>query len=316
MTLVNPHVVAKDPDEAESLVSTAYFPHDLRVLGQHQDFELRLLACDLGPVTVGLLRWGTDIGVNCSYPDSYAINIPLSGRIESTQGGRRIQSVTGLATVCKPDRAASVTLWSADCVGVGLKIDSLYLAKRLQQLEGPGSDITMPEQIDLSSPHWRGWVNLLRAMPHQSNEGNDLLSGPEVSHQLSSAIVDSLLMGLTIGRSEGANKSPIRPRQITKVLEALHADPAHGWTLGEMAVIAGVSGRRLQQSFKVCIGSSPTEYLRDLRLTLVHRDLMSGGEGMLVQEIAAKWGFLHMGRFALSFKQKYGHAPSSILRGP
>jgi AraC-like DNA-binding protein len=316
MTFVNSHTVAKDPDEAESLVATAYFPHELLVLGKHQDFELRLRASNLGPVTVGLLRWGTDVGVNCSYPDSYAINIPLSGRLESTHGGRRIQSVSGLATVCEPDRPASVTLWSADCVGVGLKIDRDYLVRKFSQLDGRESEVLLPDQIDLSSPHWRGWVNLLRALPHQSGEGNDLLGGPEIAKQLSSAIVDSLLMGLTASGWNEGSRGAARPRQITRVLDALHADPSHAWTLGEMAAMAGVSGRRLQQSFRICIGSTPTEYLRDLRLTLVHRDLLAGSEGTLVQEIAAKWGFVHMGRFALAFKQKYGHAPSGVLRGP
>jgi AraC-like DNA-binding protein len=307
--------IASDPNEAATLVSAAYFPHELRVLGQIGDFELRLQTRDLGPVTIGALHYGTDVAIDCTYPGSYAINIPLSGRLESSHGGRRITSVRGLATVCPPDRAGTVDLWSADCLGLGLKVDQEYLVERFQKLRDTQGEINLPDQLDLSGPHWHGWVNLLRALTHQSSDGNDLLGGPGVAGQLCGAITDTLIMGLTaangLTRDDGM---PARPRQVTRILDALHASPASNWSLGDMAEVAGVSGRRLQQSFRACLGVSPTEYLRDLRLSLVYRDLMEGPDGELVRDVAAKWGFVHMGRFSSLFKQKYGQLPSTILR--
>jgi AraC-like DNA-binding protein len=302
-----------DPSEAASLVAAIYFPHDLRVLGRHQDFGLRLQASDFGPVTVGVLGWGADIGVDCTYPGSYAINIPFSGRIESSHDGRRIRSVNGHATVCSPDQPASITLWSADCIGVGVKIDRDYMVGKIRQFTGTDDEILLPDQLDLSRPRWHGWVNLLRALPGQSAGTEDLLGGPEVARQLSGVVTDSLIAGLTADTLRRDDASPVRPRQVTRVLDALHADPARGWTLSDMAELAGVSGRRLQQSFRTTLGLSPTEYLRDLRLTLVHRDLLESTGGASVRDIAAKWGFVHAGRFSLLYKQKYGQLPSRVL---
>jgi AraC-like DNA-binding protein len=314
MSPVRSYTVSRDPGEAASLVASIYFPHELRVVGRHQDFGLRLQASDLGPVTVGVLGWGADVGVDCTYPGSFTINIPLSGRIESLHDGRRIRSVNGHATVCTPDQPASITLWSADCVGVGLKIDRDYFVRKIRQFSGTDDEIVLPDQLDLSRPRWHGWVNLLRALPGQSPDGEDLLCGPEVARQLSGAVTDALIAGVTSDAPRHNDVSPVRPRQVTRVLDALHADPARGWTLSDMAELGGVSGRRLQQSFRTTFGVSPTEYLRDLRLTLVHRDLLESRGGASVRDIAAKWGFVHAGRFSLLYKQKYGQLPSSLLR--
>jgi AraC-like DNA-binding protein len=280
------------------------------VLGRQQDFGLRLQASDLGPVTVGVLGWGADVGIDCTYPGSYAINIPLSGRLESSHDGRRIRSIHGHATVCSPDRQASITMWSADCVGVSLKVDRDYLVRKIRQLTGTDDEVLLPYQLDLSRPRWHGWVHLLRALPGKE----DLLGGSEVARQLSGAITDSFIAGVTADAPRHDDAASVRPRQVKRVLDALHADPARGWTLSDMAELAGVSGRRLQQSFRVTLGLSPTEYLRDLRLALVHRDLLECPGGASIRDIAAKWGFVHAGRFSLLYKQKYGQLPSSVLR--
>jgi transcriptional regulator GlxA family with amidase domain len=81
-----------------------------------------------------------------------------------------------------------------------------------------------------------------------------------------------------------------------------------------MAELAGVSGRRLQQSFQALVGMTPTEYLRDLRLERVHHDLMEQSGKGSVGEIAGRWGFVHAGRFSRLYRQKYGRMPSDMLR--
>ncbi|WP_142060444.1 AraC family transcriptional regulator [Pseudarthrobacter sp. B4EP4b] len=313
MSPVHSVTTYSDPLEAANLIASVYFPHELRVVGQPQDFGLRLRATGLGPVTVGVLGWGADVAVDSTYPGSFAFNIPLSGRIESSHDGRRIKSVNGHATVCSPDRPARITLWSADCVGIALKIDREYMVRKIRQLTGTDDEILLPDQLDLSGPRWRGWVNLLRALPGQDSGEEDLLGGLDVSTQLSGAITDSLIAGLTSDSPSQNSAAAARPRHVKRVLEAVHADPARGWTLSDLAELAGVSGRRLQQSFRTTLGLSPTEYLRDLRLTLVHRDLLECTGGASVRDIAAKWGFVHAGRFSLLYKQKYGRLPSSML---
>ena len=47
-----------------------------------------------------------------------------------------------------------------------------------------------------------------------------------------------------------------------------------------------------------------------------HRDLQTaipGGAGAAA--LAARWGFTHLGRFAVEYRRRYGSSPSQTLRG-
>lgn len=314
MSIVRSLKTFNDPDEAATLVTSVYFPHDMHILGPKQDFGMQIKSTTLGPVTVGILSYGVDVRVDCSYPNSFTLNIPISGRIESLHDEQRLIATRGQGTLFSADRSATVTLWTADCVGIGLKVDQEYMRDKLLLLSGTDEEIRLPDQVDLSTPNWRGWVNLLHALASQPPRDGDLLQSELVTKQLSGAITDSLITGLLGNEHKNHDNSPARPRQVKRVVDAFHANPAHAWTLSEMVTIAEVSARRLQQSFKEFIGVTPTEYLRDLRLSLVHRDLLNDVGQVTIHEIAARWGFTHPGRFSLYYKEKYGYLPSQSQR--
>jgi transcriptional regulator GlxA family with amidase domain len=95
----------------------------------------------------------------------------------------------------------------------------------------------------------------------------------------------------------------------------MHADPAHPFTAGELAGIAGVGVRVLQASFKRHVGVSPMTYLRRLRLDGVHRELSKAEPWQVnVSETALRWGFAHLGRFAGAYRERFGVPPSQTLR--
>jgi transcriptional regulator GlxA family with amidase domain len=56
-------------------------------------------------------------------------------------------------------------------------------------------------------------------------------------------------------------------------------------------------------------------YLGRLRLAKAHEDLRDlDSSGRTVAEIANRWGFLHLGRFAAAYRTQYGNLPSHTLR--
>jgi AraC-like DNA-binding protein len=76
-----------------------------------------------------------------------------------------------------------------------------------------------------------------------------------------------------------------------------------------------VGSRGLQDGFARHVGVSPTAYLRDVRLRRVHADLHAADPARhTVAEIALRWGFAHLGRFAATYRRRYGCAPSQTLR--
>jgi transcriptional regulator GlxA family with amidase domain len=105
------------------------------------------------------------------------------------------------------------------------------------------------------------------------------------------------------------------PKAIQQVIDAIHDGPERPYTVGSLAELAGVSTRSLQEGFRRHVGASPMVYLRDVRLARVHEDLRQtplGAGG--VAEVAYRWGFAHLGRFAAQYQAKYGVTPSHTLR--
>jgi AraC-like DNA-binding protein len=46
-----------------------------------------------------------------------------------------------------------------------------------------------------------------------------------------------------------------------------------------------------------------------------HLDLQHAQPGdTSVAALAARWGFTHLGRFAVEYRRRYGHSPSQTLR--
>jgi len=105
------------------------------------------------------------------------------------------------------------------------------------------------------------------------------------------------------------------PRAIRRVLEAISDEPEHGFTAGEMATIAGMSLRSLQSGFRRHVGDAPMAYLQQVRLTRVHETLRrSDPAEVTVAEVAHRWGFTHLGRFASAYRNRFGESPSATLR--
>ncbi|MEU1277367.1 helix-turn-helix transcriptional regulator [Streptomyces sp. NPDC005805] len=84
-------------------------------------------------------------------------------------------------------------------------------------------------------------------------------------------------------------------------------------SVADMAVAAGVSPRTLQDRFRSGLGTTPAAYLRRLRLDRAHRDLLRIADGSAsgtVAEVATRWGFTHLSRFAAYYREAYGQVPS------
>ena len=104
-------------------------------------------------------------------------------------------------------------------------------------------------------------------------------------------------------------------RELYKRLERartfLHENDARGVTLGEMAVVAGLSQFHLARYFKDAFGDSPINYHRSLRLERAARLLEAGHS---VADAAEATGYSDQVALSHAFRRKYGAPPSSWTR--
>lgn len=272
-----------------------------------------------GPVTIGDVRCGADVRMTFGELGAYHVDVPVTGRLESSQGSSAPRlSTPDCATVFQPVGDTALERWPADCRLLTVKIEREALEGELSRMiDGPvRGPVRLNAALDVRTGPGRTWVSLVRLLADEGAAPGGLSSHPMVGASLRENLVRGLLLAADHPYRErlaGTGRRPA-PRAVRRATEAIHARPGHPYTVKELAIVAGISDRRLQEAFQRHAGMSPMAYLREVRLGRAHDDLRHAPPGTTVADIAFRWGFVHLGRFAARYRTRYGQSPSETLR--
>jgi AraC-like DNA-binding protein len=108
----------------------------------------------------------------------------------------------------------------------------------------------------------------------------------------------------------------IPPSALRRAVAFIDAHAAEPVTLTRMAEAAGVTGRALQLAFMRHYDTTPTGYLRRVRLERAHRELTDAdpSDGATVAAIARRWGWANPSHFTAAYREAYGRYPRHTLR--
>src|SRR5262245_25342975 len=101
-------------------------------------------------------------------------------------------------------------------------------------------------------------------------------------------------------------------RIVGAALSAMHKDPAHAWTLEELARVSNTSRSVLAERFQHLVGSSPMQYLTQWRMMLAANLLRSGNAPMT--RIAEGVGYQTDTAFIRAFRREFGAPPATWRR--
>lgn len=99
---------------------------------------------------------------------------------------------------------------------------------------------------------------------------------------------------------------------IRAAIEFIRSNLREPIGVDEMARAAGLSRFVFLRRFKAQTGSTPYRYLLDQRLECA-RELLARGEHSVLS-VALELGFNDPGRFSRAFRERFGFAPSKLLR--
>jgi len=110
-----------------------------------------------------------------------------------------------------------------------------------------------------------------------------------------------------------AHQRSAAPRTVRRAVAHIEAHAREPLTLEDIAAASGISVRGLQHAFRRALDTTPTEYLRLVRLSGAHEELRAE-TAVSVAEVARRWGFSSASRFARYHREHYGQNPAQVAR--
>jgi AraC-like DNA-binding protein len=143
-----------------------------------------------------------------------------------------------------------------------------------------------------------------------------ILSHSEVARAMEQGLIQALVDCLTTARAqtEGyANRH--HARIMIRFEEVLAEHFSRPLNMPELCELIVVSDRTLRSCCAEFLGMSPTQYVLLRRLKEVRRALRDADPDMVnVAEVAHRFGFAQLGRFAGRYRATFGEAPSTTLQ--
>lgn len=198
-----------------------------------------------------------------------------------------------------------------------LRFEAGTVARLLAQMfdGAPLTSLNLGLAIDLSTQLGQTLQSIACALASGMRDEQVLLRSPKAMALLTEAALRLILEEMPHRLSaELQQHGATAPQQIKQAIDHMRANLHLPLTMSDIAAAVGISIRSLELGFRKHYETSPAYYLRRVRLDAVHSELSSPGNTLPVGEVALKWGFAHMGRFAAQYRRTFGVAPSETAR--
>ena len=127
-------------------------------------------------------------------------------------------------------------------------------------------------------------------------------------------LVQALRAHLAEGASGGVGwLFALADKQMSEAIHLMHNEPAHPWTLQELAERVGMSRSSFAQKFKDTVGATPIDYLTRWRMLVAGDRLTYSGEP--ISAISQSLGYESESAFSTAFKRVMGCSPRQYSRG-
>jgi AraC-like DNA-binding protein len=148
------------------------------------------------------------------------------------------------------------------------------------------------------------------------------LAAPETAQQpLTVAALAPLLAGALLecypsnATEQDVAGDPALPETLKEAVAFIHRHAAGDVSINDIAAAVHLTPRAVQYLFRRQLDTTPTEYVRRVRLHRAHDELIAAApSNSTVTQIAQRWGFAHTGRFAVLYRQTYGQSPHTTLK--
>ncbi|MBY8829644.1 AraC family transcriptional regulator [Hephaestia mangrovi] len=218
---------------------------------------------------------------------------------------------------------------SIDAPPHGVEMRPIEIGEGRFRVGRPGEPVNLRMQVGLcsfASPDAALLVSLLPAMIVARGEPRLMLLLQLVGDETRQArpgrelVLERLLEVLLIEALRcGTDTIPIpsvarglSDDRLVAALRAMHARPAHGWTVADLAAEAAMSRSAFFARFSRIVGLPPMEYLLGWRMALAKRLLRT--RELAIEQVAAQVGYGSASTFSTAFNRHVGMPPMRYAR--
>jgi len=314
--LIFPSVGTGEFDRFADQLNSAYYPAEVAQTDSARSLRTgRISTRTASRLTIGMVRFGCSAQVDPGYVDGYHVNVPLSGRVVSSFARRTVTATPGMAAVFSFHGRTALPHWSSDAAQLCIKIPRSLLETEADRLLGRPLTVAPRFAMTMSLVSRQGqvWGRQLSSLIDAIDAGGLPRS---ILEQMERTLVGSLLYSApnSLGEELASPERALLPGTLRTLLDAIDARADEVLVPADLAEMAGVSVRRIEQTFRQHLGVSPAVYLRNERLAGADRDLRAPGEHDTVTSVMHRWGFTNHARFAALYRDRYGLKPSEVLR--
>jgi AraC-like DNA-binding protein len=171
-------------------------------------------------------------------------------------------------------------------------------------LPPPAAAITKLQRLHAEAAHLAGTVP-------------EIIANPDAAYGLEQALIEVMVGCLSnseVGEDTVAQRQHDQiMRRFRRVVEENSDQPLY---IPDLCTAIGASVRTLTRCCQEHLGMAPKRYLALRRMHLVRRALQNSSAATTVTEVATRYGFWELSRFAGAYAQFYGESPSQTLRRP
>ncbi|WFE59011.1 AraC family transcriptional regulator [Micromonospora sp. WMMD712] len=312
-------LVTDDPDEAHRWLLAAYPEHRLRAFDRRAGGIFRAAHARFGATSVARVRYPMNADNDVSTRDVVGVAEVLSGGWGVDDGAGEVMAGAGGLLLVPPRRTRAILHRDMEVVAVELPLADVRRVAQERCGLAP-VDLRFQGLLPVSPSAAQLWRNTTRyltqvALPGAAFGTNALVQAEATGLLVAVALATFPNTTMTEAPTRGAGA--VAPAAVRRAVAHIEQYADQALTLTDVAVAAGLGARALQHAFRKYLDTTPTRYLRRVRLERVHSDLRAAepGAGLTVAAAAARWGFAHLGRFATEYRRAYGQPPSQTLRG-
>lgn len=271
--------------------------------------------------TVGILECGTDVivGFHGDVPmNSYNISLPLSGQQELSHTGSRYNSDNDTGIVVTPGMNQELAM-SGNCRRLHVVIQRTALRNTLEEiLNRPArEELVFKPTMDASRGGQGEWWRFVRLIAAEAESNKtSIFSNTLVAADIEKALIKSLIICQPSNYSDDIEESlgTAAPEYITRARHFIHQHAREDIAIEDIAHAAGIGRDKLFEGFRQHYGITPFAYLKKYRLERVHEALTSDRSRSNISAIASDWGFPHLGRFSMEYRELFGETPSQTVK--